>query len=291
VPPPRDGAPLIPSAPPAGAPSKRTPSVSQALGFVLGLAGLYLLGGIPLQLLLGEVGIAAIQIGLLLLPALWFVRALGFDPVETLSLRPFPGRGAMGAALLLMSGGVVLAWFLAWGQGYFLPIPVEMLERMAEFLTTEDPLRFLWLLFLVAVLPAISEEFVFRGVVLSGLRSRMGTLPSVLAAAALFGGFHLSPETAFRFLPTFWLGILLGWVVVETRSIWMGVALHFLNNAMILLISFLPATREWGREMEVNPPLSLLPLGVALLIAGAVLLRKSSEHRSFGAWAGQGSQP
>jgi sodium transport system permease protein len=266
--------------------SLRTPSALQAFGFVLGLAGLYLIGGIPLQLLLGEAGIVAIQLGLLLLPALWFVRALGVDPVETFSLRPLPGGGAIGAAGSLMAGGILLAWFLAWVQGFFLPIPVEMLERMAEFLTTDDPIRFLWLLFLVAVLPAVAEEFVFRGVVLSGLRSRFGPALSVFGSAALFGGFHLSPETAFRFLPTFWLGLLLGWVVVETRSIWMGVGLHFLNNALILLISFLPATREIGREIEVNPPLALLPVGVALFVLGAIRLRRVSPFR-----LGQGSHP
>lgn len=251
------------------------PSVTVTLVFLLVVAFLYLLGGLPLQLLFGEVGIGLMQIGLLLLPALFLVKTFGYDPVRTFSLRPPPGGRALHGAVLLMAGGVILAWFVAWAQSFFLPVPVEVLEAMAAFLTTDDPLRFLWLLLLVAAIPAMAEEFLFRGVVLSGLRNRLGKPVGVVGSALLFGVFHLSPQTAFRFLPTFWLGVLLAWVVVETRSIWVGVLLHFLNNGAILLISFLPATRELGSQVEREPPLLLLPMGVALLLAGAGLLRRA----------------
>ncbi len=250
-----------------------TPSAGVTLLFVLGVAFLYLLGGVPLQLLLGEMGIALMQLGLLLLPALFLVQAFGYDPVRTFSLAPPPGGRPLRGALLLMVGGVILAWFLAWAQSFVIPVPVEVLEAMAEFLTTDDPIRFLWLLVLVAAIPAVAEEFVFRGVVLSGLRDRLGTAGAVVGSALIFGLFHLSPQTAFRFLPTFWLGILLAWVVVETRSIWVGVLLHFLNNGLILFLSFLPATRELSTQVERDPPFALLPVGMLLFVAGALLLR------------------
>jgi sodium transport system permease protein len=256
-----------------------TPSSRVTLLFLLGVAFLYLLGGLPLQLLFGEVGIGLMQVGLLLVPALLLVKVMGYDPVKTFSLRPPPRGSPLRGAILLMAGGVILAWFLAWAQSFVIPVPVEVLEALAAFLTTDDPLRFLWLLLLVAVIPAVAEEFLFRGVVLSGLRRRLGTSGAVVGSALAFGIFHLSPQTAFRFLPTFWLGILLAWVVVETRSIWVGVLLHFLNNGTILFISFLPATRELGSQVEQDPPLLLLPVGVALFVTGAILLRTARHAR------------
>lgn len=254
-----------------------TPSVRVTLYFLLVVVLLYFLGGVPLQLLFGEVGVGLMQLGLLLLPALLLVRTFGYDPVRTLSLRPPPGGRALVGAFLLMAGGVPLAWFLAWAQSFVIPVPVELLEAMAAFLVTDDPLRLLWLLLLVAAIPAVAEEFVFRGVVLSGFRDRLGTAGAVVASGLIFGIFHLAPQTAFRFLPTFWLGVLLAWIVVETRSIWVGVLLHFLNNGMILFLSFLPVTRELSSDAEQSPPLLLFPVALAILLSGAHLLRSARE--------------
>jgi membrane protease YdiL (CAAX protease family) len=254
------------------------PSVRVVVLFLVGVALLYLLGGLPLQILLGEAGLAISQLALLLLPALLLVTAAGYDPERTLFLRRPTRLGAAGA-VLLMAGGIPLAWFLAWLQSFFVPVPHELLELMTEFLATEDARRFFWLLVLVAAIPAVSEEFVFRGITLSGFGSRFSAPLAVVLSALVFGIFHLSPQTAFRFLPTAWLGVLLAWIVVETRSIWLSVGLHFANNALILVLLFLPLTREMAMDMEREPPLALLPVAVLALAAGATLLRRARVER------------
>ncbi|CAN5686594.1 hypothetical protein BH23GEM11_BH23GEM11_03310 [soil metagenome] len=250
----------------------RLPTPGSVLLLLLGVAVLYVVGGVTLQLLFGEVGLALTHIGLLLAPALYFVFRGGYDPIRTLALRAPTGRQVMGG-LFLLAGGTPIAWLLAWAQSFVIEVPTEMLEAMASLFRTDDPLRILWLLVLVAVIPAFSEEFLFRGVVLSGLRSRLSRWAAVGLTGFLFGLFHLTPYTAFRFLPTAWLGLVLAWAVYESRSIWIGILLHFLNNGTILMLSVLPATRDMAGDSDQEPPLLVLPVALLLLWFGARLLR------------------
>jgi sodium transport system permease protein len=242
---------------------------------LVGTALLYMLGGVALQLVLGEVGLAAAQILLLLGPALYFVFRGGYDPVETLSLRR-PRSHQLAGGALVMAGGIPLAWFLAWAQSFVIPVPVDMLEAMSAWLETDHLGRMLWLVVLVAVIPAVAEEFLFRGPVLAGLRQGLPGWAAVVGSGILFGLFHLSPQTAFRFLPTACLGVILAWVVYETRSIWVGVLLHFLNNGAILVLSFLPMTREVAADVDQAPPLILLPLALLALGSGIYVVRGRS---------------
>jgi membrane protease YdiL (CAAX protease family) len=270
----------VPSAP-------SVPSPRAVLLLLLGVAFLYVAGGIPLQLLFGEAGIALTQLLLILGPALYFVVRGGYDPVETLALRR-PHRRQLAGGMLLLAGATPLAWFLAWAQSFVIEVPTEMLEAMRGLLETDNPVRILWLLVLVAAIPAVAEEFLFRGVLLSGLRSRWSRWAAVGVTGFLFGLFHLTPYTAFRFLPTAWLGVVLAWAVYESRSIWVGVFLHFLNNGTILLLTVLPATRDLASDPEQDPPLLLLPVALLLLWSGARLLRGETSSGADGSGAAPG---
>ena len=81
----------------------------------------------------------------------------------------------------------------------------------------------------MAVSPAICEEAVFRGMLLSSFRGRTGALIAVLVTALLFGLFHMS---LYRLLGTMTLGLIMGYAVWRSGSIWPAVLLHALNNAI-----------------------------------------------------------
>ena len=87
-------------------------------------------------------------------------------------------------------------------------------------------------LLIFAVLPALLEEMVFRGYVLQSLRS-YGDPIAVVMSALLFGLMHGNLlQLPFAFL----LGLVFGYVVVQTGNIWIAVTVHFLNNAMSVLL-------------------------------------------------------
>jgi sodium transport system permease protein len=253
----------------------RLPQPASALGFVALLAALFFYVGIRLQIGLGERGLLLSEWLLLFLPALAFVAGGRFDLGRTLSLR-VPTPAGLAAGVLLVAGALPAVWLVGWLQSFVLPIPWDLLEGLEQLMRAGDARRLLWLLLLLALTPAICEEIVFRGVLLGGTRAlepwRMIALNGVV-----FGAFHLSFETAIRFLPTALLGGLIAWVVWRTGSIWVGALMHFVNNATLVLMTSAPAVSEALSDPDAPPPLWLLPVGAAMLAAGARLLPKGGD--------------
>lgn len=180
------------------------------------------------------VGLALTQWVLILAPvlfALWFTK---IDMKSALNLH-WPGFSAIGASTLFGLGWVVVAFqFGSWLQRVF-PMPDnvrEAFEEIAMAFSTEWSLGAV--LFLVALSPAICEEVLFRGAILSSLRGRMPGWVVILLVGVLFGLFHMS---IYRVVPTGLTGIALTYAVWRTRSILAGVIIHFINNAALILVS------------------------------------------------------
>lgn len=92
-------------------------------------------------------------------------------------------------------------------------------------------------LFIVALMPAIGEELVFRGVIQRHLQgwTKSGHL-AVWITAIIFSAVHLE---FFGFLPRFVLGLMLGYLYLYTRNLWVSIFAHFVNNASSIIIFYL----------------------------------------------------
>ena len=190
-----------------------------------------------LQVVWLERGLFAAQWLLLALPAVLFALLGPFRTRGALALRA-PTPRALGAATLIIAGGLPVGWVLGYIQGLYLEVPQEYLQTFQKLLSASSPERFAWLILLIAVTPAICEELVFRGVLLQGLARELPMRRAVVGSAVIFGAFHLSFETVIRFLPTAWLGLLMGYVVWHTRSLYTSMLMHFLaNGAAVVLVS------------------------------------------------------
>ncbi|MBP7170731.1 MAG: CPBP family intramembrane metalloprotease, partial [Bacteroidales bacterium] len=111
---------------------------------------------------------------------------------------------------------------------------VEM-ERKAEaitkaFLLTGSIWAYLVNILMIAILPAVGEELIFRGILQRRLveytRSRW---VGILLAAALFSAIHMQFQ---GFIPRFALGVAFGYLLEVTGSIWVPIFAHFFNNAI-----------------------------------------------------------
>ncbi len=247
-----------------------TPTRESALVFVALVAVLFFWVGIALQVGFGERGALASEWLLLFLPVVVFVGARGYDVRATLSLRRPSGAALVGAVVLIL-GTMPLVWTIGWLQTFIFPVPWEMLEGLEDLVTADSVGRFLWLMLLVAVTPAVCEEVVFRGVLLSGSRD-LSPWRMVALNGVVFGAFHLSFETVVRFLPTALLGSVIAWSVWRSRSLWVGCLMHFINNGAIVLLVSIPWLREWFSDPTAPPPLWLVPLGAILCVLGGRLL-------------------
>jgi sodium transport system permease protein len=241
--------------------------------------------GRMLQLSYGEYGLLLMQLLLLGTPAVLFTTIGRYDVRRTLALRR-PSPRALAAALLLIAGGIPVAWTLAWLQSLVMELPWQLLEGLQQLLQAPDPSRLLWLLLLVAVVPAVCEELVFRGVLLQSLGRELPMGKAVVVSAVVFGAFHLSTETAIRFLPTMWTGLLLGYVVWHTRPIFAGMLMHFVNNAMAVLLVSSPALQHVLTGETGRPHWAVLLAAPVLLAAGVRMLPKRHEH-AVGVVAGE----
>lgn len=248
---------------------RRPPPIS-ALVFVAGVAILFASGGVALRLAMGEYGLPASEWLLLFLPAVYFVKAGGFDVGESLFLFR-PSRRAMAGALLLVAGATPLAWAIGYLQSFVVAVPPEVVEAMQRLLTAESPGRLAWLLVAVALTPAVCEEVVFRGVLLSSTQD-LPLWRVLVLNGVVFGAFHLSGGTVVRFLPTAWLGIVIAWAVLRSRSLWVGILMHFLNNGAIVVLASAPAWSRAVTDPAAPPPLWLLLAALAALGAGGRIL-------------------
>ncbi|HEX6750568.1 MAG TPA: ABC transporter permease subunit/CPBP intramembrane protease [Longimicrobium sp.] len=256
---------------------RRVPLPAEALAFVAAIALLYFHAGTALQARFGEKGLLWSEWGLLFLPAVLLVALGPFDARRTLALRRPTARG-MAGALLLALGGIPLGWALGWLQiqALHLEIPREMMGALQRLVTATDLPRFLWLLLLVAVTPAFCEEAVFRGVLFQGLAREERMWRTVGLTALVFGAFHLSGETAIRFLPTAWIGVLMGIAVWRTRSIYASMLMHFVNNGLAVVIVSRPELRRAAMSDTGEPSWVLVALAPLALAAGLWLLPRRS---------------
>ncbi len=88
-------------------------------------------------------------------------------------------------------------------------------------------------IFCVALLPALFEELFFRGILLKGLRG-FGTVGSIFLCGALFSLYHQSPvQTVYQFV----CGVAFAFMTIRAGSILPTVLSHFLNNALIIVLT------------------------------------------------------
>lgn len=97
---------------------------------------------------------------------------------------------------------------------------------------------------LVAFVPAVLEELIFRGMILQGLR-KFGSWPAILISAGLFALMHAS---AIQLVYTFLFGIVLALVVIKTGSILSSMICHFTANGLSLVLSYI---NVGGEELGV----------------------------------------
>ncbi len=128
-------------------------------------------------------------------------------------------------------------------------------------LPSMDGFGFIGVLIVVAVLPALFEEIIFRGLLLKGMRA-FGTAGAVLLSGALFALYHQNPaQTLYQFC----CGAAFALVAVRAGSILPTVLSHFLNNALILTLT------KFGITDFPNPALIIIVCVSAACLVGSLL--------------------
>ena len=145
----------------------------------------------------------------------------------------------------------------------------------------DSPVKILMTFISIAVVPAVCEEFLYRGCILSNLLP-YGKTTAIIASAVLFSMMHCNVA---QFFYTFVAGLVLGAVYVETGSIWPCTFIHLFNNfySMIQQIIY----ERGGESAEINIVIFimeiLIPLAGLAIGAWLIYLRVKSGKRTEGA--------
>ncbi len=168
------------------------------------------------------------QIGLFFGAVVFLAWYAKLDLRETFSLRT-PTAIHVVATLLVIVGVVP---FSATMQQFLYATfrPTQQMEEMSRqmgALMGETPF---WAIILVfSFLPAVCEEFAFRGLLLAGLKRSFGAWRTIIVVGLIFGAFHIYVH---KIPPIAIMGMVLAYVCLRTGSIWPGVLIHFVNNSL-----------------------------------------------------------
>jgi len=103
-------------------------------------------------------------------------------------------------------------------------------------------------LFMIAIIPAIGEELIFRGIIMRKLKDWFGNVHvAVIVSAIIFSAFHMQ---FYGFLPRMFLGIVLGYMFVWSGSLWLPMFAHFVNNGFAVVIAWLHASGRLEQDMD-----------------------------------------
>ncbi|MCD8741352.1 CPBP family intramembrane metalloprotease [Mucilaginibacter roseus] len=189
-------------------------------------------------------------IGMFLAPAIYFARYIMYDVDEY--IKPDTGFNRL---LLPLVFGIMLFSFPVMemlvniNQQMVLPDFLKGVERwmreseeetgrmIQSVLQLDSVGHFIISMLIVAVLPAIGEEFMFRGCLQTIFRQWTGnTHAAVWITAVIFSALHMQ---FFGFLPRLMLGALFGYMAAYSGSIWPGVFAHFINNGAAVIATYL----------------------------------------------------
>lgn len=143
---------------------------------------------------------------------------------------------------------------------------------LPESVVPNTPLALVLNIIEIAVIPPLVEELAFRGVILSQLR-KYGNGLAVFGSALLFAFYH---GNFLQFTFTFFVGLILGFIMIRTNNLWIPIIIHALNNGLSLFFS-LAADHMSDQAYEVMNLLLFYGLMVVGLVAFIILLLKKRD--------------
>jgi uncharacterized protein len=199
--------------------------------------------------------------GLFILPPLfagWFFTRNSF---EFLRLNHTPKISIYGLSLVLL---ILMLPFVNWlvnvNEGMHLPSFLSNMEKWMQetesqaagltdaFLSTGTIGGLMFNLFMIALLPALGEELMFRGVLQRLFNDWTKNIHlSIFLAALVFGLFHLQ---FYGLLPRVFLGMVLGYLFYWTGSLWVPIFVHFMNNASAVIAAYFESAGTTSAKWE-----------------------------------------
>lgn len=180
------------------------------------------------------------SLGMFILPPLLLAFLWDFKPFRYLSADQTPKMSFLLITVLLVwVASPAINLLSEWNNQIHLPVflsdieaAMRTMEDKAEILTqkmlkADDFYTLLLNISLIAVMPALGEEFFFRGLLQKTLSDKLGKHWAIWVAAIVFSAIHFQ---FYGFIPRMLMGAAFGYLLLWTGNIWYPVLAHFVNN-------------------------------------------------------------
>ncbi len=250
-------------------------------------------GGIPTNAI--RILQAFMSLGMFLVPALAYSQISKDREIEFYGFNKNVPIAVWGLVILLMfaispfiDGIVYLNYNLPYpdfmsGLVEGLVAQQEMLSDQMEILTEMPNISIFFInLLIIAIIPAIGEEWLFRGVIQKLFKEHFHSKHRAIWLTAFF--FALLHQSVFYFLGLWLLGALLGYLKEWSGNIWLPVLAHLINNSLILVVLYFAPNLMVDLDTINFEWLSFLPSligsGILIYFIHKVLARFNSnaEH-------------
>ncbi len=241
---------------------------------------LYFVGGIFLEGFLSYIfpGLQAglqssiIQILLMLVPA---VIAIGITPAGfgrllniglgvNLKISAIAILGYLPLIIFYTSYSYLQDVYIApYFEPYYTNIKDFITDAYSNIFRYSGPYGIIPAVFVAAIVPAISEELLFRGYFQGCLLQKLKPRNAILIASVVFAITHLNPISL---LPLLMIGLYLGLSAYLTKNIIVPIVIHFINNFISVLVFYSPELESIDKAPE-QIPLIYLILSMALSAA------------------------
>ena len=209
-------------------------------------------------------------VGLFITPTLFYAYLTNFD-FKFAKLRRQNTILVIAIMLLITPFiGLLLEWNMMISfPEWLLQFDINSEAFVAAFLQMGTIWDLLFTLLVLAVVPAIGEELLFRGY----LQQKLGNWlrnphTTILITAFLFSAIHFHFQAI---IPRFVLGVLLGYLFYWSNSLWLPILAHFANNAQVVIFSY-PLFKIDSGAYSVFPESSVDPMIALFSLASVGLL-------------------
>jgi hypothetical protein len=165
-------------------------------------------------------------------------------------------------------------------EAYFVKNEKAAEAQTYAFLNVHTLAGLLFNVFMVALLPAIAEEFMFRGILqrlFTGITKNAHW--GILISSFLFSAIHLQ---FYGFFPRWLLGALFGYLLLWSGSLWLPIFAHFINNAVAVVGYYFSASNGNPKDVtEIGAGPQMLPTAVIsllMLVSALYMLYRRKEN-------------
>ncbi len=219
----------------------------------------------------------------LLLPAVLLARLHSSAWPAMLRVRAAPTAFTIVSVVALLALIPVVQALGAWADTWPWPESIRNFEQGQMDLIERILLQDFSLVFSISMLaltPAVCEEFLFRGYVQRQAERAMGAVQGILFSGIVFGLYHLRLTQA---LALSVLGVYLAWITWRSGSIVPAIVVHLVNNALAAVLGKLSSSGQIEMDLETfQVPWSIVAGGLVVFFFLAALLHRIARASTSG---------